>query len=129
MATRASSPHFHHHDMNLPAPFALGLQPPYYAVIFSSQRTDGGAADYDRAADRMATLAAEQPGYLGIESTRDAQGFGITVSYWRALDDVAAWKRNAEHTLARDTGRAQWYTQYELRVARVERAYAWQRPE
>ena len=115
--------------MNLPTPFALALQPPYYAVIFSSQRTDGGADAYDRTADRMATLAAEQPGYLGLESTRDTQGFGITVSYWRTLDDVAAWKRNAEHTLARDTGRAQWYTQYELRVARVERAYAWRRPE
>ena len=77
----------------------------------------------------MARLAAEQRGYLGIESTRDAQGFGITVSYWRTLDDVAAWKRHAEHTLVRETGRARWYTQYELRVAHVERAYAWQRAE
>ena len=107
----------------------MNLQPPYYAVIFSSQRTNTGDADYERTANRMAALAAEQPGYLGIESTRDAQGFGITVSYWRTLDDVAAWKRHAEHTIARDTGRAQWYTQYELRVAHVERAYAWQRAE
>jgi heme-degrading monooxygenase HmoA len=107
-------------------PFASNLEPPYYAVIFSSQRTDVGADDYDRTAYRMAVLASRQPGYLGIESTRDALGFGITVSYWRTLDDVAAWKRNAEHTLARDTGRAQWYKQYELRVAHVERAYAWQ---
>jgi heme-degrading monooxygenase HmoA len=115
--------------MNLPPPFALNLEPPYYAVIFSSQRTDRGADDYERTAYRMAMLAARQPGYLGIENARDAQGFGITVSYWQTLDDVAAWKRHAEHTIARDTGRAQWYTQYELRVARVERAYAWQRSE
>jgi heme-degrading monooxygenase HmoA len=129
MAIHASSGIFDLTTMKLPSRFALDLKPPYYAVIFSNQRSEGGGADYERTADRMATLASEQPGYLGIESTRDAEGFGITVSYWRTLDDVAAWKRNAEHTLARDCGRAHWYTQYELRVAHVARAYAWRSAE
>ena len=98
-------------------------------MIFSAQRTERGHADYDAHRRPHGQLAAEQPGYLGIESTRDADGFGITVSYWRTLDDIAAWKRHAEHTLARDSGRGEWYTQYELRVAHVARAYAWQRAE
>lgn len=101
-------------------------EPPYYAVIFTSQRTAGDQG-YGDMAERMAALAAEQPGYLGVDSARDADGLGITVSYWRSADDIAAWRRHAEHQVARDTGRSDWYAHYTLRVARVERAYAWSR--
>ena len=73
------------------------------------------------------TLAARQPGYLGAESARDDSGFGITVSYWRDEAAIRAWKHQAEHAATRDRGRADWYERYELRVARVERAYGWTR--
>jgi heme-degrading monooxygenase HmoA len=105
-----------------PDAFARGLKPPYYAVIFSSQRTDGENG-YGEAADRMVELAAEQPGFLGVESTRGADGFGITVSYWQSEEAIALWKANAEHAAARAMGNAAWYSHYELRVAKVERAY------
>lgn len=110
--------------MNAPtqAIFADTPAPPYYAVIFSSQRT-GGDAGYNAMADHMVELAATQPGYLGIESCRSDDGFGITVSYWRSEADIVAWKRNAEHAVARQRGRDEWYGHFELRVARVERAY------
>ncbi len=96
--------------------------PPYYAVIFSSQRRVEEAG-YGITADRMVELAAEQPGYLGVESVRGNDGFGITVSYWQSEADIVAWKRNAEHSLARERGRNEWYEHFELRVSRVERAY------
>lgn len=102
--------------------FARTPAPPYYAVIFSSRRTDGDEG-YNATADRMVELAAEQPGYLGIETCRGEDGFGITVSYWQDEASILAWKRNAEHSLARQRGREQWYGHFELRVARVERAY------
>lgn len=102
--------------------------PPYYAVIFTSQRTPGDQG-YGDMAERMVALAAEQPGYLGVESARDGEGLGITVSYWRSLDDIAAWRRHAEHQVARDTGRSDWYAHYTLRIARVERAYGWARTD
>lgn len=108
--------------MSSPSPFAATPQPPYYAVIFSSRR-QGEDAGYADMADHMVALAAQQPGYLGIESARDAQGFGITVSYWRSLEDIAAWKANAEHRQAQALGRSRWYGAFELRIARVERAY------
>ncbi len=104
--------------------FAPRPEPPYYAVIFTAQRTDVDAG-YGETADRMVELASQQPGFIGVESTRDADGLGITVSYWKTLDDVAAWKRHLDHTAARNQGRARWYTHYELRVAKVERAYGW----
>jgi heme-degrading monooxygenase HmoA len=102
--------------------FARTPAPPYYAVIFASQR-QGDDAGYGATADRMVELAATQPGYLGIESCRGDDGFGLTVSYWRSEADIQAWKRNAEHALARERGRSGWYAHFELRVARVERAY------
>lgn len=102
--------------------FAELPAPPYYAVIFSSLRTDGDQG-YGEMADRMVALAKDQPGYLGVESVRDAEGFGITVSYWASLEAIAAWRRHAEHRVAQETGRSTWYAHYELRVARVERAH------
>jgi heme-degrading monooxygenase HmoA len=103
------------------AAFARLPEPPYYAVIFSSQRTPGDDASYERMAARMMELAAQQPGFLGAESTRDADGFGITVSYWTTEQAIAAWRHHAEHRIAQEQGRARWYAHYALRVARVER--------
>jgi heme-degrading monooxygenase HmoA len=108
------------------AAFAETPDPPYYAVIFT-RLASSDAAGYAEAADRMVVLAARQPGFLGVESTSDDDGVGITVSYWESEDAIAAWKSDVEHTATRDTGRARWYDGYELRVARVERAYNWRR--
>ncbi len=106
----------------MPAGFASTPKPPYYAVVFTSQRR-GDDPSYGATADRMVELAAMQPGYLGVESVRDAGGLGITVSYWQDEASIQAWRRHAEHTLARERGRTEWYEHFELRVAKVERAY------
>lgn len=105
--------------------FAQTPAPPYYAVIFASQRrADDSLEGYDAMAKRMVELAAQQPGYLGIESARNAEGFGITVSYWQSLEAIAAWKADAEHRVAQELGRRDWYRHFEVRIARVERAYS-----
>lgn len=102
-------------------------EPPYYAVIFASVRTPADDESYGAAAERMAQLASQQPGYLGVDSVRGANGVGITVSYWSSEEAIAAWRRNAEHTMVRENGRKSWYSEYELRVAKVERAYGFKR--
>jgi len=107
----------------MPASFAKLPPPPYYAVIFSSLRSPGDDAGYGEAAQRMVELAARQPGFLGVESARGGDGFGITVSYWRDEAAIAAWKRQADHAATRAYGREHWYDHFELRVAKVERAY------
>ena len=58
-----------------------------------------------------------------MESARGADGFGITVSYWSSPEAIAAWKAHAEHLVAQEKGQRAWYEHYEIRVARVERAY------
>lgn len=102
---------------NLPAP-------PYYAVIFSSQRpADSDNDGYGPMAEYLDAKVRQQPGFLGVESTRDTEGFGITVAYFDSEEAIAAWRRDAEHATARERGRKAWYEHFELRIAKVERAY------
>ncbi len=102
--------------------FAPLPTPPYYAVIFTAQLS-GNTQGYGEMADRMADMAAQQPGYLGVESTRDGDGLGITVSYWADESAIMNWKAKSEHLLAQKMGKTRWYDHYTLRVAKVERAY------
>jgi len=95
-------------------------KPPYYAVIFSSHRTDD-LEGYGETAARMLELAAQQPGYLGVESVHE--DLGITISYWRDLESIRAWKRHAEHREAQRNGIDRWYSRYKTRIALVERDY------
>jgi heme-degrading monooxygenase HmoA len=84
-------------------------------------------AGYAVAADRMLELAAQQPGYLGVESVRDVAGCGITISYWESLDAIRRWRAHAEHLVVQGQGRERWYANYRLRVARVERESGFER--
>ncbi|WP_404379720.1 antibiotic biosynthesis monooxygenase family protein [Caenispirillum salinarum] len=98
--------------------------PGCYAVIFTSRRAEAPDDGYDAMAERMVELARAQPGFLGVESARGPDGFGITVSYWESEEAIRAWKHHAEHVAARAAGRDGWYSAYTTRVAQVERAYA-----
>lgn len=105
-------------------PIAQTPKPPYYAVIFSSvygAKPDDG---YIQTAEEMIRLAALQDGFLGVESAdRTAEGFGITVSYWRDEDAIKNWKNQADHLAAQQAGVQKFYKAYTTRIARVERDY------
>jgi len=100
--------------------FANTPPPPYYAVIFTSIRTETDAG-YAVTAQRMLELAAEQPGYLGVESARNE--IGITVSYWLDLESIRHWKAQADHQIAQELGKSTWYQSYRVRICKVEREY------
>lgn len=93
-------------------------EPPYYAVIFATIKSDD-LSGYDEMNARMFELAQVQPGYLGIESGRGE--LGVSITYWKTLEDIAAWKAHAEHRLAQEKGYSQWYRSFATRVALVER--------
>ena len=99
-------------------------KPPYYAVIFSSIRTEGNNG-YSVMADLMVELAKQQDGFLGVESVRN--DLGITVSYWENLDAIKKWKENTEHKIAREKGRSDWYKSFKTRIAKVERDYEFEK--
>lgn len=120
-------------DPTAPADMAYGVavDARYHgaiAVIFASERTRYDDEGYAAAAVRMDALARRQPGFLGIDTARDADGFGITVSYWRTADAAHAWKRVAEHGTVQARGRRDWYQRYSVRVAHIDRAYSFEAP-
>ena len=95
-------------------------EPPYYAVIFTSIRTEK-VEGYSEMADFMIDLASRQEGFLGVESARNE--LGITVSYWNDTDSIKKWKQHAEHMMAQQKGKTEWYKKYKTRIAKVERDY------
>lgn len=95
-------------------------EPPYYAVIFTSIRTDEDNG-YLAMAQKMVDLASRQPGFLGMETARD--DVGITVSYWSSLEAILAWKDNSEHKKAQELGHELWYSKFRVRISKVERDY------
>ena len=95
-------------------------KPPYYAVIFTSIRSQGDDG-YAQTAERMLQLASQQPGFLGFETARE--DIGISVSYWDSEEAIKVWKANAEHLAAQQRGKDDWYRWYRIRVCRVEREY------
>ena len=95
----------------------------YYAVIFSSRRSAGESDGYEAMAEKMLILAKQQDGFLDVESARDENGFGITVSYWSSLEAIKAWKANTDHQLAQELGRTKWYESFKTRICKVEREY------
>ncbi len=107
------------------AGFAGLPKPPYYAVIFSSKRNEQGEADYAAAATQMFDLVTRQPGFLGAESARGGDGFGITVAYFDSEENIVRWRNHGEHATTRERGKREWYEHFEVRVAKVERAYGW----
>ncbi len=96
-------------------------KPPYYAVIFTSTRTENNEG-YSKMSNMMMKLASEQDGFLGVESARE--NIGITVSYWRDLESIRRWKENEEHTIARNKGKSTWYNSFTTRIALVEKEYS-----
>jgi heme-degrading monooxygenase HmoA len=106
-------------------------EPPYWAVIFSARRNAQPGDQFHETDQAMMALAAQQPGFLGVDTAASDTGIGvgITVSYWADEESIAAWRRDADHSFAQYEGRTRWYDAYELRVARVERATSFVRED
>lgn len=100
------------------------MKPPYYAVIFTSVRTEV-IEGYAEMAELMVQLARQQHGFLGVESARNE--IGITVSYWKDLESIKIWKQNLDHLMAQKRGRESWYQSYTTRICLVEREYGFEK--
>ncbi len=94
-----------------------------YAVIFTSHRSEGEDEAYAETAKRMLSLVSQQPGFLGMDSIRGADGKGITVSCWKDRASIEAWKHHPEHAEARSQGRANWYQHFTVRICKIEKEY------
>lgn len=95
---------------------------PYYAVIFTSIKTQSDAG-YDLMSNKMVELAKTQPGFLGVESAREGDGIGITVSHWQDVESITNLKKNTEHQKVQRMGQEKWYEHFKVRICKVERDY------
>ncbi|MEV5987353.1 antibiotic biosynthesis monooxygenase [Streptomyces sp. NPDC052051] len=107
-----------------PAPFGA-CEPPYYAVVFTSVRTDDHDG-YEETDDLMDELVKEVPGYLGMDHARTPGGLSLTVGYFRDLAAIEAWRSDPRHRAAQKRGREHWYERYTVHVAKVERSYGFE---
>ncbi len=96
------------------------FQPPYYAVIFTSILVKPDR-EYFKINDFLRQEAEKLDGFLGEDSARN--DYGISVSYWKDLDSIQQWRQNADHQWAKQKGRKDFYKEYKIRIARVEREY------
>ena len=93
---------------------------PYYAVIFTSKRTEG-VNGYAEMSQLMDSLVKKQKGFIGVDSARN--DIGITVSYWKNLEAIKNWKQQTDHLMAQKKGRTDWYSWYNVKICKVEREY------
>ena len=100
------------------------MKNPYYAVIFTSIRTEGENG-YNETSQQMEKLAKQQPGFLGMESARNI--IGITISYWDSLEAIKNWKLNLDHHIAQKMGKEKWYSSYHVRICKVVREYSYKK--
>ncbi|GAB4586695.1 antibiotic biosynthesis monooxygenase family protein [Nocardia sp. IFM 10818] len=102
-------------------------QPPYYAVIISTQLRGEETPDYKEMATRMTELGTGQPGYVGRQGMTDGEGRDLSIIYYRDEESIRAWKADVEHLEAQRLGKERWYENYTVEVARVEREYSFSR--
>ncbi len=95
---------------------------PYYVVIFSSKKVHDVPDEYYQTNDKLLQDIQKTRGFLGYESVE-----GMTLSYWETLEAIKVWKNHTFHKKAQQQGRAVWYDYYNVKIAKVEREYEFQR--
>ncbi len=104
----------------------IKTNPPYYAVIFTSLKNEHEMNAYNEMSEKMLKLVAQQEGFLGHESYRNQDGSGVTISYWKTMENISNWKQNMEHFEAQRIGKEKWYASYRVRIAKIERDYGFE---
>lgn len=109
-------------------PIVRTTRPPYYTAILTTllSPVDADVEGYAEASEAMLDVASTMDGFLGIEYARD-EGRGISVTYWRDLESLRAWREHAQHVAIQRVGQERFYLAYRVRVALVEREYEWTR--
>ncbi len=69
---------------------------------------------------KMLALVQVQKGFLGYESYRNEEGYGVTTSYWTSLKDIKAWRAHPEHLIAQELGKSKFYISFDTVVTKAE---------
>lgn len=47
----------------------------------------------------------------------------IALSYWNTLENIRAWQQDAQHLVAQQLGKNQWYASFSVEICEVLRRY------
>ena len=97
-------------------------KPPYYTVVFTSVRTNIDEG-YTEMNDSLWEDAQKLDGFIGSESLRNEDGFGVTVLYFKDMETIHEWSKYQKHLRAKEMGKQKWYADYRVRIAKVEHEY------
>ncbi|MFT5920595.1 MAG: heme-degrading monooxygenase HmoA, partial [Granulosicoccus sp.] len=73
--------------------------------------------------DELWEDAQKLKGFIGAESMRGEDGFGVTVLYFLDMETIREWSKDQKHLSAKQLGKEKWYSDYRVRIAKVEREY------
>lgn len=70
-------------------------------------------------------------GFISKETfeSHDNPGKIITISYWKDETALEEWMENAKHRAAIDAGKGEILSEYDIRIAEVQRSYEWEAEE
>lgn len=106
--------------------FAETPKPPYYTVVFTSIRTEVEEG-YTELNDSLWKDAQKLDGFIGAESQRGEDRFGITVLYFKDMETIHQWSKYQKHIRAKEMGKEKWYEGWRVRIGKIEREYGWDR--
>jgi heme-degrading monooxygenase HmoA len=98
-----------------------------FAVIFRAKPAAQNE-HYTITVARMRKLAFEKYGCIDFISATTDDDQEIAISYWENEAAIIEWRKDAEHQLAQELGRTQWYDEYHVQVVEVKREYGFSAP-
>lgn len=92
-----------------------------YAVIFKAEINQLDNNYYEMAA-KIRDLAKNKYGCTDFYSISDSSS-ELAISYWETQEQISNWKQDAEHLVAQELGRTNWYKSYSVEIVEIIREY------
>lgn len=95
------------------------------AVIFQVEAKEGRAQDYFELAAALKSEVEKIDGFISVERFESLNNPGeyLSLSFWRDEAAVTAWREQARHRAAQDTGKSEIFRDFRITVADVKRDY------
>ena len=95
------------------------------AVIFEVTMKEGRGQEYFDLAAELRPELARIDGFISVERFESlaTPGKYLSLSLWRDEEAVRRWHAHAGHAAAQEKGKAEIFSRYRIRVARVLRDY------
>jgi heme-degrading monooxygenase HmoA len=96
-------------------------------TVFRSRLRPGLQDEYVALVERMRDLAVKMPGYISHKGFWAEDGERVTIVEFESEDAQRAWRMHPEHVAAQRQGRAQFYTEYDIKVCELKYANVFKR--